>query len=172
MWQKVLVLVYSDRPLEERAEVLGISHSSVPTILHDGSDIRMLTDRSDPIAMHKCQQEHQSAAPCWSNLGERIIFFAPEDFDWNRFIISSVSRVWVAEANVQDATICWQGDSHTCSVFCDAKSVILCWTFYPRKYIKWSELCKLVRPGVHLRSNQLGSTRQHYQGEQFSRQSE
>ena len=116
MWQKVLVLVYSDRPLEERAEVLGISHGSVPTIVHDVLDISMLTDRSDPIAMHKCQQEHQSAAPCWSNLGERIIFFAPEDFDWNRFIISSVSRVWVPEANVEDATICWQGDSHTCSV--------------------------------------------------------
>lgn len=39
MWQKFLVLVYSDRPLEERAEVLGISHGSVPTIVHDGLDI-------------------------------------------------------------------------------------------------------------------------------------
>ena len=38
---------------------------------------------------------------------------------------------WVPEANeVQNATICWQGDGH--SIFGTQKA-LLCWTFYPRE---------------------------------------
>ena len=47
MCKKVRDLVYSDRRIqvEEKAQALGISHGSVPTILHDHLGMRKLTAR-------------------------------------------------------------------------------------------------------------------------------
>ena len=43
---------------------------------------------------------------------------------------SSVGMAWVPEAKeVQDATICWQGDGHSIL----GQKALLCWTFYPRE---------------------------------------
>ena len=68
MCKKARDLVYSDRgiQLEEIAQALGISHSSVSTILHDLLGMRKLTARWDPnpLAMSKWQPQHQYAAPC------------------------------------------------------------------------------------------------------------
>ena len=79
MCKKVQHLVYSDRRIqvEEIAQALGISHGSVLTILHDRLGMRKLTARWVPksLAMSKWQPEHQSVAPCWRVLGQKMIFF-------------------------------------------------------------------------------------------------
>ena len=50
MCKKVRDLVYSDRRIQvkEIAQALGVSHGSVPTILHDRSGVRKLTARWVP----------------------------------------------------------------------------------------------------------------------------
>ena len=82
MCKKVRDLVYSDRwiQVEEIAQALGISHGSVSTILHDrlqkNVGMRKLSVGSqNPLAMSKWQPEHQYAEPCWSVLGQKMIFF-------------------------------------------------------------------------------------------------
>ena len=68
MCKKVRNLVYSDRRIqvEEIAQALGISHGSVSTILHECLGMLKLTavGSPNPLAMSKCQPEHQYAAPC------------------------------------------------------------------------------------------------------------
>ena len=57
---------------------------------------------------------------------------------------SSVGRAWVPEAKeVQDATICWQGDGHS---ILERKRRYYVGLFTQEKYKNWSVLCKLVRP--------------------------
>ena len=79
MCKKVQDLVYSDRRIqvEDIAQALGISHGSVSTILHDRLGMCKLTavGSPNPLAMSKWQPEHQYAVPCWSVLGQRLIFF-------------------------------------------------------------------------------------------------
>ena len=80
MCKKVRDLVYSDRRIqvEEIALALGISHGSISTILHDRLGMHKLTAQPvgspNPLAMSKWQPEHQYA-PCWSVLGQKMIFF-------------------------------------------------------------------------------------------------
>ena len=62
--KKVRDLVYSDRRIqvEEIAQALGISHSSVSTILHDCLSMRKITappPSQNPLAMSKWQPQHQ-----------------------------------------------------------------------------------------------------------------
>ena len=68
MCTKVWDLVYSDRRIqvEETAQAIGISHSSISTILHDHIGIRKLTTvgSPNPLVMSKWKPEHQYAAPC------------------------------------------------------------------------------------------------------------
>ena len=79
MCKKVRDLVHSDRRIqvEEIAQALGISHGSVLTILHDPLGMRKLTAHWVPKSLResKWQPEHQYAAPCWSVLGQKMIFF-------------------------------------------------------------------------------------------------
>ena len=57
---------------------------------------------------------------------------------------SSVGRAWVPEAKeVQDATICWQGDGHS---ILGRKIRYYVGLFTQEKYNNWSVLCKHVRP--------------------------
>ena len=57
---------------------------------------------------------------------------------------SSVGRAWVPEAKeVQDATICWQGDGHS---ILGHKRRYYVGLFTQEKYNNLSVLCKLVRP--------------------------
>ena len=69
MCKNVRDLVYSDKRIQVEGimPALGVSYGSVSTILHGGSLI--------PLAMSKWQLEHQYAAPCWSGLGQKMIFF-------------------------------------------------------------------------------------------------
>ena len=56
---------------------------------------------------------------------------------------SSVGRAWVPEAKeVQDATICWQGDGHS---ILGRKRRYHVGLFTQEKYNNWSVLGKLVR---------------------------
>ena len=53
---------------------------------------------------------------------------------------SSVGRAWVPEAKeVQDATICWQGDGHS---ILGCKRRYYVGLFTQEKYNNWSVLCK------------------------------
>ena len=55
-----------------------------------------------------------------------------------------MGRAWVPEAKeVQDATICWQGDGHS---ILGRKRRYYVGLFTQEKYNNWSVLCKLVRP--------------------------
>ena len=79
MCKKVRDLVYTDRQIqvEEIAQALGISHGSVSTILHDRLGMRKLTARWVPKSLSDEQMatRDQYAAPCWSVLGQKMIFF-------------------------------------------------------------------------------------------------
>ena len=55
-----------------------------------------------------------------------------------------MGSAWVPEAKeVQDATICWQGDDHS---ILGRKRRYYVGLFTQEKYNNWSVLCKLVRP--------------------------
>ena len=141
MYKKVRDLVYSDRRIqvEEIAQALGISHGRVSTILHDRLGMRKLTARWVPKSL-SAEQIATRASVC-SALLKR--FRSKNDF-LLRLVESSVGRAWVPEAKeVQDPTICWQGDGH--SIF-GCKRRYYVGLFTQEKYNNWSVLCKLVRP--------------------------
>ena len=69
-----------------------------------------------------------------------VHYYEPE----NKAQESSVGRVWVPEAKeVQDATICWQGDGHSI-LGCRRRYYV--GLFTQERYNNWNVLCKLVRP--------------------------
>ena len=144
MCKKVRNLVYSDRRIQvaEIAQALGISHGSVLTILHDRLGMRKLLARWVPKSLSD-EQMATRASVC-SALLKR--FRSKDDFllrlvivdeTWvhyyepqNKAQESSVSRAWVPEAKeVQDPTICWQGDGHS---ILGRKSVIML-DFLPKR---------------------------------------
>ena len=54
------------------------------------------------------------------------------------------TRAWVPEAKeVQDTTICWQGDGHS---ILECKRCYYVGLFTQKKYNNWSILCKVARP--------------------------
>ena len=66
-----------------------------------------------------------------------VYYYEPE----NRVVSG---RAWIPEAKeVQDATICWQGDGHS---ILGRKRRYYVGLFTQEKYNNWSVLCKLVRP--------------------------
>ena len=156
MFKKVRDLV-SDRRIqvEEIAQALGISHGSVSTILHDRLGMRKLTVRWVP----KCfSDEHMTtrASVCSALLkrfrskDDFLLRLVTVDETWVHYYEpenkaqSSVGRTWVPEAKeVQDATICWQGDGHS---ILGRRRRYYVGRFTQEKYNNWSVLCKLVRP--------------------------
>ena len=157
MCKTVRDLVYSDRRIqvEEIAQALGISHGSVSTILHDRLGMRKLTARWVPKSLSD-EQMATRASVC-SAFVKR--FRSKDDFrlrlvtvdeTWVHYYEpenmaqSSVGRAWVPEAKeVQDATICWQGNGHS---ILGRKRRYYVGLFTQEKYNNWSVLCKLVRP--------------------------
>ena len=133
---------------------LGISHGSVSTILQDRLGMCKLTARWVPKSLSDAQMATR-ASVCSALLKRfrskddfllRLVtvdetwvhYYEPENKDQ-----SSVGRAWVPKAKeVQDATICWQGDGHSI-LGCKRHYVGL---FTQEKYNNWSVLCKLVRP--------------------------
>ena len=79
MCKKFRDLVYSDRRIqvEEIAQALGIPHDSISTILHDCLGMRKLTARWVPKSLSDEQMATRAsvAAPYWSVLGQKMIFF-------------------------------------------------------------------------------------------------
>ena len=128
MCKKVRDLVYSDRRIqvEEIAQALGISHGSVSTILHDRLGMRKLTAHWVPKSLSD-EQMATRASVCSALLKsfrskvDFLLRLVTVDETWVHFYQpgntaqeSSVGRAWVPEAKeVQDATICWQGDGHS-----------------------------------------------------------
>ena len=109
--------------MEEIAQALGISHGSVSTILHDHLGMRKLTACWVPKSLSD-EQMAIRASVC-SALLKRFrskddLRLVTVDETWVHYYEpenkaqSSVGRAWVPEAKeVQDATICWQGDDHS-----------------------------------------------------------
>ena len=140
--------------MEEIAQALSISHGSISTILHDRLGIRKLTARW----VHKSLSDEQIAttASVCSALLKR--FRSKNDFLLRLVTVDetmvhyyepenkaqlSVGRAWVPKAKeVQDATICWQGDGH--NILGRKRRYV--GLFTQEKYNNWSVLCKLVRP--------------------------
>ena len=153
MCKKVRNLVYSVRRIqaEEIAQALGISHGIVSTILHDRLGMRKLTARWVPKSLSD-EQMATRASVC-SALLKR--FMSKDDFllrlvtvdeTWVHYYEpeSSVGRAWVPEAKeVQDATICWQGDGHS---ILGRKRRYYVGRLSQEKYNNLGILCKLVRP--------------------------
>ena len=142
MCKKVRDLVYSDWRIqvEEIAQALGISHSSVSTLLHDRLGMRKLTARWVPKSLSD-EQMATRASVC-STLLKR--FRSKDDFLLRLVTVdetcvhyyepenkaqSLVGRAWVPGAKVKYATICWQVMA---TVFWDAKGVIML-DFLPKR---------------------------------------
>ena len=158
MCKKVEDLVYSDRRIqvEEIPQALGISHGSVSTILHDRLGMRKLTARWVPKSLSD-EQMATKASVC-SALLKR--FRSKDDFFLRLMTVDetwvhyyepenkaqlSVGRAWVPEAKeVQDATICWQGDGY--SILGRKRRYYVGRFTQENSYSNWSVLCKLVRP--------------------------
>ena len=156
MCKKVRDPVYSDRRIqvEEIAQALGISYGSVST-LHDRLGMRKLTARWVPKSLRD-EQMATRASVC-SALLKRfrskdgfLLCLVTVDETWVHYYEpenkaqSSLGRAWVPEAKeVQDATICWQGDSHS---ILGRKRRYYFGLFTQEEYNNWSVLCKLVRP--------------------------
>ena len=157
MCKKVRDLVYSDRRIqvEEIAQVLGISHSSVSTILHERLGMRKLTARWVPKSLSD-EQMATKASVCSALLKRfrskddfllrlvtvdetRIHYYEPEN--------KAQSRQWVGPGSPRPKKFKTQPSAGKVmsTVFWDAKGVIML-DFLPKKYNNWSVLCKLVRP--------------------------
>ena len=71
-----------------------------------------------------------------------VHYYEPENKAQSRQWVQC--RAWVPEAKeVQDATICWQGDGHS---ILGRKMRYYVGLFTQEKYNNWSVLCNLVRP--------------------------
>ena len=157
MCKKVRDLVYSDLRIqvEEIAQALGISHGNVSTILHDRLGMRKLTALRVPKFLSG-EQMATRASVCSALLkrfrskDDFLLRLVSVDETWVHYYEpvnkaqSSVGRAWVPEAKeVQESTICWQGDGHS---ILGRKRRYYIGHFTQEKYNNWSVLCKLVRP--------------------------
>ena len=158
MCKEVRDLVYSDRrnQVEEIAQALGISHGSVSTILHDRLGMRKLTARWVPKSLSD-EQMATRASVCSALLkhfrpkDDFLLRLVTVDETWVHYYEpenKAQSHQWVGPGSeakeVQDATICWQGDGHS---ILGRKRRYYVGLFTQEKYNNWSVLCKLlVRP--------------------------
>ena len=157
MCNKVRDLVYSDRRIkvEEIANALHISHGSVSTTLHDRLGMHKLTARWVPKSLS--DEQMATRASVYSALLKR--FRSKEDDFLSRLV--TVDEAWVhyyepenkaqspecragiSEAKeVQNATLCWQGDGN-CILGCTRRYVGLS---SKDKYNNSCVLCKFARP--------------------------
>ena len=123
MCKKVRDRVYSDRRIqvEEIAQALGISHSSVSTILHDRLGMRKLTARWVPKFLSD-EQMATRASVCSALLkrfrpkDDFLLRLVTIDETWVHYYEqgNKAGRAWVPEAKEDQATtICWKGDGHS-----------------------------------------------------------
>ena len=111
--------------MEEIAQALGISHGSVSTILHDCLGMRRLTACWVPKSLSD-EQMATRASVCSALLkrfrskDDFLLHLVTVDETWVHYYEpenkaqSRQGRAWVPKAKeVQDASICWQGDGHS-----------------------------------------------------------
>ena len=120
-------------------QALGISHGSVSTILHDCLGMSKLTARWVPKFLSK--EQIATRASVYSALLK--CFRSKDDF---LLCLVTVDETWVhyyepENKEVQDTTICWQGDGHT---ILGRKRRYYIGLFTEEKYTNWSALCKLA----------------------------
>ena len=153
MCKKVRDLIYSDRRIqvEEIAQALGISHGSVPTILHDRLGMRKLTARWVPISLSD-EQMATRASVCSALLkrfrskDDFLLRLVTVDETWVHYYEpenKAQSRQWVGPGSPMPKKICWQGYGHSV-LGCKRRYYV--GLFTQEKYSNWSVLCKLVRP--------------------------
>ena len=137
--------------MEEIAQALGIS-----TILHDRLGIRKLTARWVPKSLSD-EQMATRASVCSALLkrfrskDDFLLRLVTVDETWVHYYEpekKAQSHQWVGPGSreakeVQDATICWQGDGHS---ILGRKRHYYVGLFTQEKYNNWNVLCKLVRP--------------------------
>ena len=112
--------------MEEIAQALGISHGSISTILHDRLGMRKLTARCVPKSLSDEQMATRASVcstllKCFRSKDDFLLHLVTVDETWvhyyepeNKAQESSVGRAWVPMAKeIQDATICWQGEGHS-----------------------------------------------------------
>ena len=152
MYNKVRDLVYSDRRIkvEEIANALHISHGSVSTPLHDRLGMHKLTARWVPKSLS--DEQMATRASVYSALLKR--FRSKEDDFFSR-LVTVDETTWVhyyepenkaqsrqsvgpgsPRQEVQNATLCWQGDGNCIYVGLSSKE----------KYNNSCVLCKFARP--------------------------
>ena len=142
--KKVRDLVYSDRrvQVEEIAQALGISHSSVSTILHDRLGMRKLTARWVPKSLSD-EQMTTRASVCSALLkrfrskDDFLLRLVTVDETWVHYYEpenKAQSRQWVGPGSPRPKMFKTQPSAgkETATVFWDAKGVIML-TFYPRE---------------------------------------
>ena len=145
MCKNVRDLVYSGIiQVEEIAQVLGISHGSVSTILHDCLGMRKLTARGVPKSLSD-EQMATRASVC-SALLKR--FRSKDDF---LLRLVTVDEIWVHyyEPENKAQSHQWVGPgSPRPKKFKTQPSAdkVMVGLFTQEKYNNWSVLCKLVRP--------------------------
>ena len=142
--------------MEEIAQALGISHGSVSTILHDRLGMRKLTACWVPKSLSD-EQMATRASVCSALLkrfrskDDFLLRLVTVDETWVHYYEpenKAQSRQWVGPGSpgakeVQDATICWQGDGHS---ILGHKRRYYVGLFTQEKYNNWRVLSKLVRP--------------------------
>ena len=111
--------------MEEIAQALGISHGSVSTILHDSLGMRKLTACWLPKSLSDEQMATRASVcsallKCFRSKDDFLLLLVTVNETWVHYYEpenkaqSSMGRAWVPKAKeVQDATICWQGDGHS-----------------------------------------------------------
>ena len=104
--------------MEEIAQVFGISHGSVSTILHDGLGMHKLTARWDPKSLSDEQMATRASVcsallKCFRSKDDFLLPQVTVDKTWVHYYEpenkaqSSVGKAWVPEAKeVQDTSIC------------------------------------------------------------------
>ena len=158
MCKKVRDLVYSDRGIqvEEIVQALGISHSSVSTILHDHLGMCKLTARWVPKSLS--DEQMASRASVCSTLLKR--FRSKDDFllrlvtvdeTWVHYYEpenKAQSRQWVGPGSSRPKKFKTQpsADKVMATVLLGCKRRYYVGLFTQEKYNNWIVLCKLVRP--------------------------
>ena len=151
MCKKVRDLVYSDRRIqvEEIVQALGISHGSVPTILHDRLGMCKLTACWVPKSLSD-EQMATRASVCSALLkrfrskDDFLLRLVTVDETWVHYYEpenKAQSRQWVGPGSPRPKKFKTQPSAGK-----GCKRRYYVGLFTQEKYNNWSVLCKLVRP--------------------------
>ena len=127
--------------MEEIAQALGISHGSIPTILHDCLGMRKPIARWVPKSLRD-EQMATTASVCSALLehfrskDDFLLHLVTVDETWVHYYepeIKAQSRQWVGPGSLRPKKFKTQPSAGKvmATVFWDAK--LLCWTFYLRE---------------------------------------